>query len=85
MRFYSRLPGTCGLKESSRVFDVISLKLFLDGLAGENHPFRKGPDLKQGPAAIPEVNKVQDEMFGDDVDVPETSRTQFYFQRINKN
>lgn len=59
---------------------MISLKLFLDGLADENHPFRKGPDLGTNPAGDEGVDVV-----GDEVDVPEGKQLRFRLARINKN
>jgi len=61
---------------------VIFLKRFLDGLVDENHPFRKGPDLKDGSALS--TIKPAEVTDGKDAALRE-QQTRFYFSRVNKN
>ncbi len=64
---------------------MLDLKQFLDGLADENHPFRKGPDLRQGSALPPEetMEKVWGPFRRDEA--WRERQVRFYFMRINKN
>jgi hypothetical protein len=64
---------------------MLNLKAFLDGLADENHPFRKGPDLREGSAL--EQGKIRIPLgvrAGKAKDFEEQQR-RFYFMRLNKN
>jgi|GEM_PF-5721670 len=61
---------------------MLDLKRFLDALADENHPFRKGPDLEEGSALVyreeARVRAQADEGAKD-------RQIRFYFSRVNKN
>lgn len=64
---------------------MLSLKIFLDGLADENHPFRKGPDLREGSTLSLDERKKPVKMGTVKSSGFKEQQERFYFMRINKN
>ncbi len=64
---------------------MLSLKRFLDGLADEDHPFRRGPDMRKGSALPTEEMKGTAKVRSERTSVSTEQQTRFYFMRLNKN
>jgi hypothetical protein len=64
---------------------MIDLKLFLDSLVEEDHPFRKGPDLRLGSALPPEGSSVRTRVYNTRTWTWEEKLIRFRYMRINKN
>jgi hypothetical protein len=64
---------------------MISLKLFLDSLVEEDHPFRKGPDLRDGSALPAEEVRVRAGLSRSWAHTWEEKLVRFRYMRINKN
>ena len=62
-----------------------SLKHFLDQLAGEDHPFFKGPDPEKGSALPVEVNPVESKATSKGIRLNEVQKAVFFLKRLNKN
>ena len=64
---------------------MVSLKLFLDQLAGEGHPFRGGPELKEGSALPAAETRAGVQAIPKRSRATEEQKKTFYFMRFNKN
>jgi hypothetical protein len=64
---------------------MFSLKAFLDSLVDENHPFRKGPDLREGSALPPAEAVIRTRIYDTRTWSWEEKLIRFRYMRINKN